>query len=75
MGFINIYDNQEVPYSCVVPAQQYNFTSGFTIVTLTTVPSSMAWITTGLSSGPTMTAQTGKSFRPFNLTVGVQTLN
>ena len=75
MGFINISDKEEVPYSCVFPSQQYNFTSGFTTVALTTVPTSMGWITTGYSSGPTLSAQTGKSFRSFNLTIGVQTLN
>lgn len=76
MGFINIYDQQETPYSCTPAGQIFNFTSGFSTVSVTTVTSAtMPWITTGLASGPSLSAQTGKSFRSFTLTDGVSSLN
>jgi len=76
MGFINIYDQQETPYSCTPAAQIYNFTSGFSTASVTTVTSAtMPWITTGLASGPSLSAQTGRTFRSFTLTGGVSTLN
>lgn len=73
MGFINVYDSQETQFSCSNSAQVYNFTTILTTYTLTTVPSAMAWITTGYASWPTI--NTGKSFKSMVLTGGLNTVN
>jgi hypothetical protein len=76
MGFINIYDLQETPFSCSAPGQIYNFTSGVNSINMASVTSTtMPWITTGLSSGPTFSAATGKTFRTFTLTGGMSSIN
>ena len=76
VGFINLYDQQEIPYSCSNSAQVYNFTGGYiTVPLVSVVVANMAWMTTGYSSGPTFSAQSGKTFKPFTLTGGIYTVN
>ena len=76
VGFIYQFDQQDTNL-CSPSLQNYNFAAGsaVTIPMTLAVATNMNWVTTGITSGPAFALSTGRSIKPFTLTVGVFTMN